>query len=164
MSLLPSRDGICCCLGWGRESNADNALRALVFVTKASLRRQHPAEQGWRGTSSSSCARSSSLCLCVVWHAFPRHGGSQESQPANRFSFTSSTNNASHLPSPLPLTPPALFSLVFVHLSVWIMAWITWASECHTKAVGTSALQRAGFVGEGWTEKLNLIVSNWILP
>lgn len=71
-----------------------------------------------RGTSSSSsCARSSSLCLCVVWHAFPGSSGSQESQPDNRFSLSSSTNNASHLPSPpASHTPPALFSLVFVHI------------------------------------------------
>lgn len=97
------------------------------------------------------------------WHTFPR----QQRQPGIRaltIAFLHQRHWQCSASSPRPGLPPlthtacSALSCICTYVSTWRTAWITWGPQYHTQPAGTSALQRAGFVREGWTEKLNLML------
>lgn len=116
-----------------------------------------------RGTSSSSRSPQQQLVpLRGVDTHFPGSSGSQESQPDNRFSFASSADNASHLPL-IPAPRPShslLRSLLYLYTYINVDNGMNHLGIRISQSAGASALHRAGFVREGGTEKLNLMVGN----
>lgn len=155
----------CCCLGWGRESEADNALWALLFVTKASQTPASSRAGNKRGSPSSSSPQQQLVPLRGVDTHFPGSSGSQESHPDNGFSFSSSTNNASHLPPPQPphlSTHCLLYAFLYLYICINVHNGMSYLGIRTSQPVCRDLCpsESRGFVRAGWTEKLPLMGSN----